>query len=165
MDHPTQRPWNRTSRTIAVPCKVTIKKTRLSRLHVTIDNTAPQLIDRVAELNGRGARIVNHVYLDPRELYFNCPYLIFPSIIESFGLPLIEAADSGMKVIASDLPYVYDVVKPSLTFDPYDKIAIADAVMKAMDPETPFPEVVTRNDVDKLIALLLKTTGRTAAGN
>ena len=128
------------------------------RLHVTIDDTAPQLIDRVKELNARGARIVNHVYLDPRELYFNCPYLIFPSIIESFGLPLIEAADSGMKVIASDLPYVYDVVKPSLTFDPFDKIAIADAVINAMNPDLPFPEVVTRNDVDKLIALLLKTS-------
>ncbi len=124
------------------------------KLHVTIDNTAPQFIARVNELNARGARIVNHVYVDPRALYFTCPYLIFPSIIESFGLPLIEAADSGMKVLASNLPYVYDVVKPSLAFEPYDKLSIADAVMKALSTDLPFPEVVTRNEADKLVDLL-----------
>ncbi len=125
-------------------------------LHVTIDDTAPQLIERVKELNARGARIVNHVYVDPRELYFNCPYLIFPSVIESFGLPLIEAVDSGMKVIASNINYVYDVVTPSLTFDPYDKVAIADAVLKAMDPDLPFSSIVTKNEVDKLVNLLVQ---------
>ena len=125
-------------------------------LHVTIDDTAPQFVARVNALNARGARIVNHVYLDPRELYFNCPYLIFPSVVESFGLPLIEAADSGMKVIASDMPYVHDVVQPSLIFDPYNKVSIAEAVIKAMNTDLPFPIVRTVNEVDKLVALLVK---------
>jgi glycosyltransferase involved in cell wall biosynthesis len=106
------------------------------------------------QLVAKGARIINHVYLDPRELYFNCPYLIFPSIMESFGLPLIEAAESGMKVLASNLPYVYDVIIPSLTFGPLDKISIADAVSKALSTNLPFPKVVTKNEVDKLIELL-----------
>ena len=123
-------------------------------LHVTIDDTAPQLIERVVNLVKQGARIKNHVYVDPRELYFNCPYLIFPSIMESFGLPLLEAADSGMKVLASNLPYVYDVVSPSLTFDPYDKISIAKAVTTALTTDLQFPEIKTKNEVDKLISLL-----------
>jgi glycosyltransferase involved in cell wall biosynthesis len=123
-------------------------------LHVTIDETAPQLTERVNGLNARGTRIVNHVYLDPRELYFTRPYLIFPSIMESFGLPLIEAVDSKMKVIASDLPFVYDVVKPSLTFKPYDKVSIADAVVKAMNTELPDSKIVTVDEVDKLLQLL-----------
>ena len=126
------------------------------RLHVTIDDTAPQFIIRVNELNGRGAEITNHAYLDPRELYFNCPYLIFPSVIESFGLPLIEAADSGMKVLASDLPYVHDVIVPSLTFDPYNMVSIADAVTKALNTDLPFPKIVTNNEVVRLVELLLK---------
>jgi len=125
-------------------------------LHVTIDDTAPGFITRVNELNARGAKIVNHVYLDPRELYFNCPYLIFPSIMESFGLPLIEATDSGMKVIAANLPYVYDVVTPSLTFEPYDKVDIANAVLKALATPLPFPVIVTKNEVDKLVDTLLQ---------
>ena len=124
-------------------------------LHITIDDTAPELLQRVDALNTAGARIVNHVYLDPKDLYFNCPYLIFPSVMESFGLPLIEAVDSGMKVLASDLPYVYDVIKPSYTFKPHDKESIAGAVLNALTTELPFPQVVTKDHVDNLIALLL----------
>ena len=122
---------------------------------MTIDDTAPELLARVAVLNAKGTRIVNHTYLDPKELYFNCPYLIFPSVMDSFGLPLIEACDSGMKILAAALPYVHDVIKPSLTFDPYDKVSIADAVLKALATELSFPQVVTKDEVSKLLALLL----------
>ncbi len=125
------------------------------KLHVTIDDTAPQLLIRMEELVKKGARISNHVYVDPRELYFNCPYLIFPSVTESFGLPLIEAVDSGMKVIASNLDYVHDVITPSLTFDPLDKVSIANAVIQALEQELPFPRIKTSNEVDKLIDLLV----------
>lgn len=124
------------------------------RLHVTIDDTAPQYIARVHELNGRGARIVNHVQVKASDLYFNYRYLIFPSIMESFGLPLVEATDSGMKVLASDLPYVYDVIRPSAIFDPYDCISIANAVIKALDEPLPFPSVIAKNEIRQLISLL-----------
>ncbi|MCD6013324.1 MAG: glycosyl transferase group 1 [Flavipsychrobacter sp.] len=125
------------------------------KLHVTIDDTAPQLLVRMEDLVNKGARISNHVYLDPRELYFNCPFLIFPSVTESFGLPLIEAVDSGMKVIASDLDYVHDVIVPSLTFDPHDRISIANAVIQALEKDLPFPRIVTSNEVERLISLLV----------
>jgi glycosyltransferase involved in cell wall biosynthesis len=125
-------------------------------LHVTIDDTAPHLVTQMEAINAKGAHIVNHVGIDPRELYFNCPYLIFPSVMESFGLPLIEAVDSGMKVLASDLPYVYDVIEPSLTFDPCNKVSIAEVVIMALNSDLTFPNIVTKNDVAGLIELLLK---------
>jgi glycosyltransferase involved in cell wall biosynthesis len=131
-----------------------LEKGHTPTLHVTIDETGPQYLARVDELNKKAAKIVNHVYVDPRELYFNCPYLIFPSIMESFGLPLIEAVDSGMKILASNLPYVHDVITPSLTFEPFDKVSIADAVVKALSTELPFPRLVTRNEIGKLVKLL-----------
>ncbi len=127
------------------------------KLHVTIDDTAPVFLERVKELNKKGADIVNHSYLDPRELYFNCPYLIFPSFMESFGLPLIEAAESGMKILASEMPYVHDVITPSLTFDQTKPASIGDAVIKAMTDETlPMPSVVTTSHIQDLISMLLK---------
>jgi glycosyltransferase involved in cell wall biosynthesis len=126
-------------------------------LHVTIDDTAPGFLERVRLLNERGTKIINHVYVDPRELYFNCPFLIFPSVMESFGLPLIEAAESGMKIVASDLPYVHDVVTPSLTFNQADPKAIAAAVLECMrNNALLFPTVVTKNEVHKLAELISK---------
>ena len=45
-------------------------------------------------------------------------YLIYPSLSESYGLPLLEAKLNEIDIIASDLPYVYEICKPSLVFDP-----------------------------------------------
>ncbi len=126
-------------------------------LHVTIDNTGPQLIEQIKMLNSKGAQIINHDYVDPKELYATNQFLIFPSVMESFGLPLIEAADSGMKIIASDLPYVYDVVTPSLVFDTKVATSIADAVEKAMEQseQLAVPTINTHNKINELIDLLL----------
>ncbi|MFO7607106.1 MAG: glycosyltransferase [Desulfurivibrionaceae bacterium] len=61
-------------------------------------------------------------------LYENSRALIFPSLFESFGLPLIESVRAGLPVLASDLDYVKDVIQPSDSFDPLSPHAIADAV-------------------------------------
>jgi len=55
--------------------------------------------------------------------------LVYPSYTESFGLPLIEAANFGMPIFASNLDYVKDVVVPTKTFDPDSPISIMDAVI------------------------------------
>ena len=52
-------------------------------------------------------------------VYKYIDYLVYPSFSESFGLPLIEASSNNIKIIASDLDYVYDVCDPFLTFDPF----------------------------------------------
>ncbi len=124
-------------------------------LHITIDNTAPALLERVSDMQQKGINIHNYSYVDPKTFYSQFRYLICPSIMESFGLPLIEAVDSGMKVLASDLPYVYDVIKPSHTFNPYDKVDMANSVIKAMREELPMPSIVTHDDIEKLIQLLV----------
>ena len=125
-------------------------------LHITIDATAPHLLTRIEEMKAKGIRIFNYSYIDPRELYFKYRYLVCPSVMESFGLPLIESVESGMKVLAPDMPYVYDVIKPSITFNPWDKTSIAAAVITALHTNLPFPEVITKNEVDKLLNLLVE---------
>jgi glycosyltransferase involved in cell wall biosynthesis len=56
--------------------------------------------------------------------------LIYPSQLESFGLPLVEAVSLGLDVIASELDYVRDVVYPVQTFDPTSALSIARAVKR-----------------------------------
>lgn len=56
------------------------------------------------------------------ELYRECDALLFPSYIETFGLPLLEAAMTGMPIVAADLPYAREVLRgyEGVKFVPYD---------------------------------------------
>ncbi|EQB9977709.1 glycosyltransferase [Enterobacter hormaechei] len=49
-------------------------------------------------------------YTDLQKMYAKATLVVFPSYIESYGLPLIEAASLGKKIICSDLPYSRDVL-------------------------------------------------------
>lgn len=63
------------------------------------------------------------------DIYRKSKALIYPSKYESFGLPLIEAVSIGLPVLASDLSYVYDVIKPSMVFNPNSSDSIAFSVI------------------------------------
>lgn len=63
-------------------------------------------------------------------LYAQSRALIFPSLFESFGLPLIEARDAGLPILASELDYVRDVIEPHASFDPSSPLSISRAVMR-----------------------------------
>ena len=65
-------------------------------------------------------------------LYKIVDYLIFPSLNESLGLPLIEASLHKLPIIASDLDYVYDVCNPSYTFNPYSEADIYSKVLESI---------------------------------
>ena len=65
-------------------------------------------------------------------LYTQVQALIYPSTFESFGLPLIEARQAGLAVIASELDFVRDVLDPEQVFDPQSPVSIARAVKRFM---------------------------------
>lgn len=56
--------------------------------------------------------------------------LIYPSTLESFGLPLLEGTAAGLPILASELDYVRDVSVPAQTFDPESPVSIARAVKR-----------------------------------
>lgn len=56
--------------------------------------------------------------------------LIYPSLAESLGLPLIEAARYGLPILAPEQDYVRDVVCPVETFDARSARSIARAVRR-----------------------------------
>lgn len=72
----------------------------------------------------------------PREavtqLYGRVDAMIYPSTFESFGLPLIEARQAGLPILASELDYVRDVIDPEESFDPDSPVSIARAVKRFM---------------------------------
>jgi len=63
-------------------------------------------------------------------LYSSSSALIYPSLFESFGLPLVEANQYGLPIIASELDYVRDVVDPEETFDPNSSKSIYRSVKR-----------------------------------
>jgi glycosyltransferase involved in cell wall biosynthesis len=67
------------------------------------------------------------------ELYAHSKALVFPSIAESFGLPLLEARDAGLPILAGELDFVRDVCEPVETFDPYSPVSIARSVRRFLN--------------------------------
>ncbi len=63
-------------------------------------------------------------------LYAQSGALIYPSLFESFGLPLLEARRAGLPIIAAERDYVRDLVMPAVSFDPESSLSIARAVMR-----------------------------------
>lgn len=88
------------------------------KVHVlfTIDNNSMEFEDKRIHLIGV------QPYERICEYYHSCDALLFPSYIETFGLPLLEAAMTGMPIIAADLPYSREVLDgyEGVTFVPYD---------------------------------------------
>lgn len=107
-------------------------------LTLTVDSSTYQdLSDLISwHIAHLGLNIVNVGSLqqsDIADLYRSSSALIFPSIIESFGLPLVEATRLGLPVIAAELDYVRDIVRPVETFDPHSPVSIARAVRRFMN--------------------------------
>jgi glycosyltransferase involved in cell wall biosynthesis len=60
--------------------------------------------------------------------------LLFPSLAEGFGLPLVEAMARGTPVVCSDLPVCREVAGPAaLYLDPRDTAAWASVILRLRD--------------------------------
>lgn len=68
-------------------------------------------------------------------LYTKVDAMIFPSIFESFGIPLIEARQAQLPILAGELDYVRDVIDPEQVFDPMSPISMARAVKRFLGEE------------------------------
>lgn len=125
-------------------------------LHLTITNDYEKLISLIDQYKLNGIQIINHGKVDVKELYTNYKYSIYPSLIESFGLGLIESVDSNTEVIAADLPYVDAVIQAAEKFDPNSPQAIAFAVKKILEKNSSEfnSKRKTTNQIVQLISLI-----------
>lgn len=69
--------------------------------------------------------------------YAHVDAIIFPSLFESLGLPLIEARQAQLPILAAELDYVRDVVDPEQVFDPMSSVSMARAVKRFLGAEEP----------------------------
>ncbi len=69
-----------------------------------------------------------------RRLVVGARALVFPSFIEGFGFPLLEAMAAGCPVISSDIPVVREIVQEAaLLADPHNPEAIAAAMEEVLN--------------------------------
>lgn len=67
-------------------------------------------------------------------LYANARALIYPTLFEGFGLPIIEAQAAGLPVICSDIRVLREVGGQAALFvDPHNPEAIAEAMIAVVD--------------------------------
>lgn len=120
-------------------------------LRLTIDATAfPELCARIdAEARQYDLDLVNlglQPHADMPALYGRSRALIFPSTLESFGIPLIEARNAGLSILAAELDYVRDVIEPDASFDPTSALSMARAVRRFLGRPAEHPRLLGASD-------------------
>ena len=94
-----------------------------------------RLMDAIARAGGAGAkRIIQLDYL-PRRLLMKlvaaAKAVLFPSLYEGFGLPVLEAMQLGVPVVTSTMGSLPEVAgDAALLVDPYDVAALAAAIRR-----------------------------------
>jgi glycosyltransferase involved in cell wall biosynthesis len=78
-------------------------------------------------------------------LYKNAEALLFPSRLEGFGLPVLEAMDCGLPVITSNQSSLAEVGgDAAILVDPYDIDDIAQAIKKMATDNTLKQELISK---------------------
>lgn len=81
-------------------------------------------------------RITDASRADMDALYAHAEMLLFPSLDEGFGLPVLEAMRAGAPVITSNVASLPEVAgDAALLIDPQDASALAKAVRRVLDDE------------------------------
>lgn len=153
-------PHKNHSKLIAVFCQF-YDKYSLGKLIVTVNEDYQSIINLIKDKQKLGYPIKNIGFVGREELhkeYLSSEFLIFPSLTESFGLGLIEAIESGCKVIGADLPYTYEVCEPSIVFNPLDDASFMQAFESSLDENVKISIPKIKNNIHELITILKDDT-------
>jgi glycosyltransferase involved in cell wall biosynthesis len=130
-----------------------------SLLTLTISDYYTDLLVLIGKMKKNKIKIKNLGHLNHDEIineYKKADVLVFPSKNESFGLGLLEAAQMNMPVISSDLNYVYQIIKPSATFDPEDYLSIYDCMCNYEEYYEKLSKCIVTNKIDQMLNFISK---------
>lgn len=103
-------------------------------------------LDYIKEINAKYSLNIEILIDAERQellkIFSSSKALIFPSLIESYGLPLIEANMLGIDIIASELDCIRDAVDPCETFDPQSPLSISRAVKRYLKINEPKVDII-----------------------
>ena len=115
--------------------------------HINLIKAFEKISDKkiflILTINRKEINIQNHekiksiLFLGPisyqmvNEIYRITDYLIYPSLMESLGLPLLEAKKKSIKIISSNLPYVKEICKPDYVFNALSERSIRDKIIES----------------------------------
>ena len=93
--------------------------------------------DSVRKLQEHGIKYSNTHKLSEQALadqYYNSDVLLFPTLFEGFGLPIVEAQRAGRPVVTSNLSPMKEVAAGGACLvDPYDVASIRKGLLKVME--------------------------------
>ena len=122
------------------------------------------LLERIDSLGLRGTVLLSGGVGDPElvSLYRSATLVVFPSLYEGLGLPVLEARACGAPVVCSDSSSMAEIVeRPGARFDPSDPGDIARVVQTYLSDPSSRSELVDdpvpdRYDLDVLCQKVLE---------
>jgi len=82
----------------------------------------------------------------PDELYRQADIFVYPSVVESFGHPLVEAMASGLPIVAADVPINREICgDAALFFQPFSPEDLGLAISQLMDDSSLAAEMSRRS--------------------
>ncbi len=129
-----------------------------AKLNLTISNNYPDLINEMDKLKRKGINVHNYGLVPRSELlaYYKAnSCLIYPSLKESYGLALIEASLAKIPILASNLPYVFEVANPVDTFDPNNIESIYHCMKRFLLNQQKSNNFIPKNRLSEIIKVLV----------
>jgi glycosyltransferase involved in cell wall biosynthesis len=127
-------------------------------LHVTLADHFRHLKGLVTRLQDKGIPILDHGFVPYSEvfrLFAMADVQVYPSLTESLGIGLIESTQTGLPVLAAHRPYVFELIEPSLTFDPMDADSIRAAMETALSGPLSSPSLRIRSHLSELVGRIV----------
>ncbi|MCE0558548.1 glycosyltransferase [Motilimonas sp. E26] len=123
-------------------------------LQLTIDENenkfASTLVNRYRELEN--VKFLGRLnFEEVKQRYENCDIVVFPSKLETWGLPISEAKLAAKPIILSDLPYAHETLgdyHSALFVDPDDYITLANAIVDLFHEKNIFHSVKFQSSLD-----------------
>lgn len=116
--------------------KIVVNKFPDARLIIAGDGPYKKSLQNITKKLGINESVIFTGYVTPEQkskILAESNALLFPSIIEGFGLVMLEAFQQKRPVIVSDIPPMSDIIENNTTgliIDPYDEKKWADAIIR-----------------------------------